>query len=492
MTLIIVTITKFSLKEDIMVDVSGLNDAVLKALSTVHNFGKDIPHLGHYYSVATDFAYDNLHYYVIECALRPLANKAPDWVSDNRVFNIISSHKGIAVLVAGVGLVIFIVYKLHPTKPNSNPGSGSNAANPIPPASSTGSTAPNSPQTSSPRTNHTNPLPPDTGRTGNTAPNSPQANPRANNANSKPNSDPSNATGTGAAQPVEGSGVVPGQNAPSDEPLRTGDGGGNSGAAGDASQDTSEDDDANKTTTTPTLPRPAHQDTLAANARRSASPVRLTEQEIGENGIGGASPGPAAASREALSNSQKLEELEDMLDGLLTDLDRNDSDSSTAVTDTSVPSANNLLLKQPPAELPKNPKTSSSLDQNFEKLAARVADIAPAPSTPPSQRVDFEALGAGGATLSSERDSAEGSSSDSAFSPLATRQDSEEGNATSSNGSKVAKREPAAAPLQPRLTRNGKPYIEGWKTMTKAEKKAALKAAKAQSPQTTPAKMDPK
>ena len=140
-----------------MVDVSGLNDAVLKALSTVHNFGKDIPHLGHYYSVATDFAYDNLHYYVIECAVRPLANKAPDWVSDNRVFNVISSHKGIAVLVAGVGLVIFIIYKLHPTKPNSNPGSGSNAATkpPLPDPAGTGNTAANNSQ-GSPRANTTN------------------------------------------------------------------------------------------------------------------------------------------------------------------------------------------------------------------------------------------------------------------------------------------------------------------------------------------------
>jgi hypothetical protein len=112
-----------------MVDFTSLNTATLETATRFHNFAKNIEtvHFGNLYTTVID----NIDYYVVECAAKPLLEKAPQWVYENRVVDSIKNNKGLYILVAGIITLFFINYMLHakdgvqgpglkPTSPDAN------------------------------------------------------------------------------------------------------------------------------------------------------------------------------------------------------------------------------------------------------------------------------------------------------------------------------------------------------------------------------------
>lgn len=94
---------------------TGLEQKTSEFFSTAHHYLKNIEtaHLGNLYTTVID----NLDYYFIECAAKPLLNQAPEWVTDNQVVDSIKNNKGLAIAIAGtvtLALLIYFVVLLHP------------------------------------------------------------------------------------------------------------------------------------------------------------------------------------------------------------------------------------------------------------------------------------------------------------------------------------------------------------------------------------------
>jgi hypothetical protein len=95
-----------------MVDLASLNASITSTATQFHNFAKNIEtaHLGNLYTTVID----GLDYYVVECAAKPILEKTPEWVSDNRVVNTILENKGLVILAGGVITFILFIIWLHP------------------------------------------------------------------------------------------------------------------------------------------------------------------------------------------------------------------------------------------------------------------------------------------------------------------------------------------------------------------------------------------
>jgi len=96
------------------IDFNPINTAATGFVSRCHTYVKGIEtaHVGYFYSRALD----GLNYYLVDSIAKPVLQKAPEWVYDNRAVNAVLNNKNILIVtVAVVSFVLFVVW-LHPER----------------------------------------------------------------------------------------------------------------------------------------------------------------------------------------------------------------------------------------------------------------------------------------------------------------------------------------------------------------------------------------